>query len=349
MDTIKKTAQIGLIVLLVLIVTILHYSSGHGALGAHISHREFYFIPILLSSLWFGLKYGLATAFAISLIYAPQVFVHSETPSNLWPVVFQIMVFNLVALMVGFLVERSKRQQERMFVVEKSAALGRAATAVGHEMKDLLEALKSIASQTARPERRELNQGFEKELARLEQMVDILSSFKTAGPLELFSHDLNEIIRERVKHHRAVAGKNGVSFTTDLDAEGCPSRVDIETIRRVFDRIIQNALEVSLPGKAIHIHSTRKGDRCEVMITDEGPGIKPEHLPQIFKPFFTTKENGDGLALSSSQKLLRDMGGEIQVNSQYGKGATFTVIVPREYSGRSLAIDPVIETKTQSI
>ncbi|MBI5579523.1 MAG: sensor histidine kinase [Deltaproteobacteria bacterium] len=332
MDTIKKTAQIGLIVLLVLIVTILHYSSDHGALGAHISHREFYFIPILLSSLWFGLKHGLATSFAISLIYAPQVLVHSETPSNLWPVVFQIMVFNLVAIMVGFLVERSKRQQERMFVAEKSAALGRAATAVGHEMKDLLNALKSIASKTARPEGGALNQEFEKELLRLEQLVDIFSSFKTTGPLQLFSHDLNDIIRERVKHHRAVAGKNGVSFTTDLDAEGCPSRVDIETIRRVIDRIIQNALEVSVPGKAIHIHSTRKGDRCEVTIADEGPGIKPEHLPQIFKPFFTTKENGDGLALSSSQKLLRDMGGDIQVASEYGKGAIFTISVPREYS-----------------
>jgi signal transduction histidine kinase len=274
------------------------------------------------------------------------MFVHSETQSNLWPVVFQIMVFNLVALMVGFLVERNNRQQERMFVVEKSAALGRAAAAVGHEMKGLLIALKSIANQTARPEGGALNREFEKELLRLEQLVDILSSFKTSGPLQLFSHDLNDIIRERVKHHRAVAGKNGVSFATDLDAEGCPSRVDIETIRRVFDRIIQNALEVSSPGKAIHIHSTRKGDRCEVMITDEGPGIKPEHLPQIFKPFFTTKENGDGLALSSSQKLLRDMGGEIQVNSQYGKGASFTVIVPREDFGRSLATNP-IATVTQ--
>jgi signal transduction histidine kinase len=328
MDTPKKTAQIVLIILLVLLVTILHYSSDHGALRAHISHREFYFIPILLSSLWFGLKYGLSTSLAISLIYAPQVSLHGEAQSNLWPVVFQVIVFNLVALMVGFLVERSRRQQARLFAIEKSAALDRAAIAVGHEMKGLLTALKSIANKTTRTQDAALSRELEKELLRLEQLVDILSS-KTSSPLELFSHDLNDIIRERVKLHRAVAGKYRVSFTMDLDAEGCPSRVDIGIIRRVFDRIIENAMEVSSPGKTIHIHSTRKGDRCEVMITDEGPGIKPEHLPQIFKPFFTTKENGEGLALSSSQKLLRDMGGEIQVDSQYGKGATFTVIVPK--------------------
>jgi signal transduction histidine kinase len=339
MDITKKIAQNVMIALLVLVVTILHYSSDHGGLSEHISHRELYFIPILLSSLWFGLKYGLATSLAISLIYAPQVFGHSEAQGNLWPVVFQIMVFILVALMVGFLVERSRRQQARLYAIEKAAALNRAATAVGYEMKHLHSALKSVADQTARLEGEALSQKLEKEVLRLEQLVDILSSFTTSRSLQLFSYDLNDIIRERIKYHRAVARKNGVSFTTDLDAEGCPSRVDVETIGRVFDRIIQNALEVSAPGKAIHIHSTRKSDRCEVRITDEGPGIKPEHLPQMFKPFFTTKERGDGLALSSSQKLLRDMGGEIQVSSEYGKGAMFTVTVPREYSGRSLALD----------
>ena len=80
MNTMKKNAQIGLIVLLVLIVTILHYSSGLGGLRAHISHREFYFIPILLSSLWFGVKYGLATALAISIIYGGVDVPHLNGP-----------------------------------------------------------------------------------------------------------------------------------------------------------------------------------------------------------------------------------------------------------------------------
>jgi signal transduction histidine kinase len=329
MDAMKKTAQIALIVILISAVTVLHYRMAHGTLGAHIAHRELYFIPILLSSLWFGLKYGLATSLAVSLVYAPQVFGSGETRSDLWPVVFQVLVFNLVALLVGFLVERGRRQQEKMFAIEKSAALDRAATAVGQELKDLLGSLKTIASLAARSEHTELKQDVTKELVRIEQLVDILFSFKTAGPLQLFSHDLNDIIRKRLRSHRAIAGKNGVSFKADLDAEGCPVRVDTEAIGRMLDRIIQNALEVSTPGQAIHIRSTRRGDRCEVTIADEGPGIKPEHLSKIFKPFFTTKEKGDGLALSSSQKALRDMGGEIHVNSQYGKGATFTVTVPR--------------------
>jgi len=336
MKTLKQSTKIGVIAVSILIVTILHYSSVHGGLGAHIAHRELYFIPILLCSFWFGLKPGIATSVAISVIYAPHVFSSFATDSNLWSVIFQILMFNVVALILGYLVERGKRQQKQLIAVEKSAALGLAATAIGHEMKDLLNALKSISSQTAKPKYADLNRDFEKELGRLEQMVDIISTFKTAEPLQLSSYDLNEIIQERIKHHLAVANKNGVTIKTYLDEKGCPARVNPESLGRVFDRIIQNALEASSRGRTIHIHSRRKGDHCEVAITDEGPGIKSENLQKIFKPFFTTKGNRDGLSLSASYKMVRDMGGEIQVQSQYGQGATFTVIIPREDSGKHI-------------
>jgi two-component system, sporulation sensor kinase E len=237
---------------------------------------------------------------------------------------------------LGYLVERGNRQQKQMIAVEKSAALGLAATAVGQEMKDLLNALKSISRQTARPEHAELNRDFEKELGRLEQMVDIISTFKPAEPLKLISYDLNDIVKERIKHHVAIANKKGVAFKTYLDDKGCPSQVNTESLGRAFDRIIQNALEVSSRGKTIHVHSRRKGDQCEVAISDEGPGIKPEDFNKIFKPFFTTKEKRTGISLSASYKTVRDMGGEIQVQSQYGQGATFTVIIPREDSGKRI-------------
>ncbi len=336
METLKQSTKTGLIAALIVVVTILHYSSAHGGLGAHIAHRELYFIPILLCSFWFGLKPGIATSAAISVIYAPHVFSSSGTDSNLWSVIFQILMFNVVALILGYLVERGKRQQEQIIAVEKSSVLGLAATAVGHEMKDLLNALKSISSQTAKPEFAELNRDFQKELGRLEQMVDIISTFKTAEPLRLFSHELNAIIQERIKHHLAVANKNGVTIKMHLDDKGCPAQVDPESLRRVFDRIIQNALEASSRGQTIHIQSRRKGDHCEVAITDEGPGIKSENLQKIFKPFFTTKENRDGLSLSASYKMIKDIGGEIQVKSKYGQGAEFTVIIPREDSGKRI-------------
>jgi C4-dicarboxylate-specific signal transduction histidine kinase len=132
-----------------------------------------------------------------------------------------------------------------------------------------------------------------------------------------------------------------LNLETDLDEKGCPSQVNVKTIGWVIDQIIKNALDVSSKGQTIRIRSFRNGDHCEIIIADEGSGIKPEHLPNIFKPFFTTKKEGQGLALAGCRKIMSDIGGDIQVDSNWGEGAAFTLVVPRDYSGKPLAVDPI--------
>ena len=61
---------------------------------------------------------------------------------------------------------------------------------------------------------------------------------------------------------------------------------------------------------------------------DTGKGIKPEHLPYIFRPFYTTKGRGTGLGLSLARRIVEDHGGKIQVTSEVGKGSTFEVLLP---------------------
>jgi hypothetical protein len=222
MDTLIKPIKVGLILIFITMITILHYGTLHGQLGQHIPHRELFFIPILLASFWYGLSFGLITSLTVSLIYAPHVFVHGELQNNLLAVSFQISVFNLVALMLGWLVERRKRQHSQLIVFEKLAVLGRAAIAVGHEMKDLLGAIKKIAIRLKSLKSKELDKDFEKEMSRLERMVKILSSFDTVGPMQLFSNDLNMIIREKLAYHRKAADKSGVNLEENLDDKGCP-------------------------------------------------------------------------------------------------------------------------------
>lgn len=144
MKAMAQTAKIGVVVVLVIAVSIRHYSTVHGKLAAHIPHRELYFIPIILASFWFGLRFGLITSLVVSLVYAPHVFAHENLRSNLLPVSFQIAVFNLVALVLGWLVERRRRQQSESLRVEKLAVLGRTAMAGGYEMKDHLNAMKRM-------------------------------------------------------------------------------------------------------------------------------------------------------------------------------------------------------------
>ena len=140
MSDFVKLIKVAIVVMLVAVITVLHYGSMHGRLDLHILHRELYFIPILLASFWFGIKFGLVTSVVVSIIYVPQVYLSNTTQSAALTVGFQILIFNLVAIILGYLVDRQKRQQQEVLGVESMAVLGRAATAVGHEMHDLLAA-----------------------------------------------------------------------------------------------------------------------------------------------------------------------------------------------------------------
>ncbi len=335
-----KPFKVAVIVMLVTIITALHYRTMHGHLELHILHRELYFIPILLASFWFGIRFGLVTSLVVSIIYVPQVYYSNTAHSTALTVGFQILIFNLVAVILGYLVDRQKRQQQEVLGIENMAVLGRAASAVGHEMQDLLAALKRLAGQAKELKWTELEHDFGEEMARLEKMVDIISSFAPKKSVQLFSYDLNIIIREKLNEYKKTAKKAGVKLEVKLDENGCPSEVNIERIGRVIDQIMKNALEVTNAGKTIQIRSHRKGSYCSLEIEDEGPGIKPEHLPKMFTPFFTTKKMGQGLALASCRKVLRDMGCDIHAASEGDKGATFTVTIPRESSGKPFAIDP---------
>ena len=195
----RKTAKIALITALVVVITLLHYGAIHGQLGLHILHRELYFIPILLASFWFGLRVGLTTAVVVSLTYAPHVFVYDDPHGTLMTVGSQILVFNLVAIVLGWLTDRQRRQQNEILEAENLALLGRAAVAVGYEMKFILAALKRMVRQVNGLQCTEVDRDFKQEMGRLERTVDILSSFAPPERVTMLSTDLNSVIKERIE------------------------------------------------------------------------------------------------------------------------------------------------------
>jgi C4-dicarboxylate-specific signal transduction histidine kinase len=251
------------------------------------------------------------------------------------------LVFNVVAFVLGWLVDRQKKEHEEAVVIENLAVLGRAAGVVGEEMKYLLGSLKKLAKEVKEGHDSELDRKLEKETERMEHIVEVLTSFISNDRNGLLSCDINEVIRKQVVLHRHMLQKTGIKIEIDTDDTGCPTMVNPDKIEWILGNLIQNAAEVSSPGKSIFIISSREEENCKIEVKDEGPGIRPEHLPRIFKPFFTTKEKGQGLALSGARKILRDMGGDIRVTSRLGEGTTFVITIPREYSGKPLVNDPV--------
>ncbi len=150
-----------------------------------------------------------------------------------------------------------------------------------------------------------------------------------------------EILEDAVKI--AAAGDSAV-VTVDVPENIEPVLVDRAQILQVFQNLVVNALQAMPPEPhrpvlrlraanttlaADQVPPLAAGDYVQIEVTDNGSGIKPEHLEKIFDAFFTTKKHGTGLGLATVLSIVRKHGGQIGVDSTVGTGTTFTVLLPR--------------------
>jgi class 3 adenylate cyclase len=112
--------RIAMVIVLVCVISFLHYTPLPGYIGSHILHRELYFIPILMASFWFGLKIGLVVSLTISLIYGIQFILTGHLHGISFVVGSQVLMFNLVAIILGWIVELQKRQKKERDFIKKT-------------------------------------------------------------------------------------------------------------------------------------------------------------------------------------------------------------------------------------
>lgn len=101
-------------------------------------------------------------------------------------------------------------------------------------------------------------------------------------------------------------------------------------LRTALGNILDNALDAMPGGGALRLAATQQGREMRIEVADSGHGILPAHLPRVFEPFFSTKEvgQGTGLGLSVSYGTVKALGGDIEITSQPGQGATVVVSLP---------------------
>jgi len=242
---------------------------------------------------------------------------------------------------------------EHMLRVEKMASLGKMAAVVAHEVNNPLSGILTYAKllrkwvgtgQAGHEKHEEAMQCLDliaTESRRCGDLIKNLLSLSHTAPLNLQPTNLQEVIDRcllLVRHQLELVGiELQLKLAEDLPRVSC----DPAQIEQVLLALIMNAIDAMPRGGNLWIETRLSNDETEIEIRvrDDGAGIAPDVLPQIFEPFMTTKENGRGvgLGLAISRGIVERHNGRIEVESELGRGTAFTITLPNQATEASLA------------
>ncbi len=274
-----------------------------------------------------------------------------ESQKRVYFIVFSVLRIKGTAR--GFLIllediTERKKKEEYLKSLEKLAALGRLSFGLAHELRNPLASIRGSAevlrgNRPSDTENTELLSLIVEESDRLSSILEDFLQFARIGKerkLRLFPVPLKELLNDIISQvQRHPSYNNQIEIKSELPDDELWVRGDVGSLKQVFLNILLNAVEAiedrgkAIPG-LITISSTGKvrkfdeyKDYIGITIKDTGKGIKTEQLSSIFEPMYTTKKNGVGMGLSIAQRLVNEMRGYIEVESQLGKGAMFTVFL----------------------
>lgn len=235
------------------------------------------------------------------------------------------------------LVEQQINLEKALAKQEQLAALGLAAAAIAHEVKNPLSSIKTLA-QLMR-EDKALAGAYERDLSYIVAETDRLNTFVRqlldyARPsAETATISLPELLEAAVPVMKRVCADRHVRIEYTADPSLRSLRVRKHAIQHVVTNLIQNAIEATPDNAAVKVEAARDGaGGVRLAVSDEGPGIPRELRDRIFEPFYTTKPAGTGLGLPIVRKYVEELGGRISVESPAmdGRGARFVVTLPAE-------------------
>ena len=242
-----------------------------------------------------------------------------------------------------------KNKEDLMAQIEKMAAIGQLAAGVAHELNTPLgsisiisQELKSILKEASVSKRfKDDLKGYlddiNSEIKRCMAIIGDLLSFSRGGVSELFltEVDINGLLSQTVDFVRNKGRvPKGVTVSKNLSASIPMIQTDPDRFRQVVFNIFKNALEAVADkekGK-IDIATCLDGNYVKVLINDNGCGISRENLKKVFDPFFTTKpvDKGTGIGLFVSYSIMRNLKGDIIIESTIGKGTEVALLLPLE-------------------
>jgi len=228
-------------------------------------------------------------------------------------------------------VTRRRLMEQKLQQSEKMAAIGELSTYIAHEIRNPLFAIAGFSNSLLRSpaldaSAREKAEIIGRESRRLEGILKSILNFARPTDATPGEVDLNAVVRNTVAFLRL-----GCADNLCIDLELAP---DLPLARGVADlltqclvNLVKNGLEAMPDGGRLVVSTRLDRDMLALSVADTGRGIPPENLDKVFNPFFSTKDQGAGLGLAMTKKIVEEAGGRVLLESTPGQGTTVTLLL----------------------
>ena len=168
----------------------------------------------------------------------------------------------------------------------------------------------------------------QKETDRLEQILDGFLRYVERTEPQLASTDINELIVDMIDFYSPQAHSHSITIRQGLYNEPIICKVDTDMLKQVILNLFINAQQAMTNGGELMIRTDKQKKEAVIQINDTGSGIAPDKLPLIFKTYYSSRPQGSGLGLPTAKKIIEAHNGTIHVDSEPGKGTSFTIKLP---------------------
>ena len=241
---------------------------------------------------------------------------------------------DMVAQLKASREEIQRLHQTQMSRAEHFATLGELAAGLAHEIRNPLAGIAGVIEIVSRdlpPQSaaRSVIKDAKEEALQINRILTELLEIARPKPPQFRVSDLSATAEHAVMFARQQAITKRIMVELEITETIPPVDHDPNQINQVLLNLLLNAIQsMDKPGTIRVLLEQDEEETVRIVVSDEGKGIPPEHLPNIFRPFFTTKGHGTGLGLSLARRIVESHGGHIDATSEVGKGTQFTIRLP---------------------
>jgi PAS domain S-box-containing protein len=329
-----------------------------GSCGTAMYRREPVVVTdILKDPLWEAYR-GVAEPFGFRACWSTPILAHSGETLGSFAMYYseprspspaETRALEMATHLAGIAIERKLAREERerlrqaqadLAHINRVTTMGELTASLAHEIKQPITAAVTDARTCQRwldcdapdlPEARDAATRMVKDVTRAADIISRIGLLFKKGALQRELVDVNELIREMIVLLRSEANRYSISIDTEL-AEDLPTvMADRVQLQQVLMNLMLNGIDAmkgTTVGGELTVKSEAGDGQLVISVCDTGVGLPPEQAEQIFKAFFTTKDNGTGMGLPISRSIIESHGGRLWAASAPGRGAAFQFTLP---------------------